>query len=226
MRPIAYITLVVAPLIAIALFLYVRKRNGSNFSRLLMISFAAGGTGILVLLAAEALSALIGLDNLASLKRILFYSFITVGGSSELGKFIVLRIFFVRRKEVAKTIDAITFSVMTALGFSFLALLLFALNVYNIRVNFPATLYAFIFVPANILFAVIMGFFAGMAKFLKAPVVYSLTGLTGAAFFHGIFNFCLLTADFKLLSLFSFGSTIIVLILAIKSAYGVQEMSD
>ena len=167
MRPIAYITLVVAPLIAIALFLYVRKRNGSNFSRLLMISFAAGGTGILVLLAAEALSALIGLDNLASLKRILFYSFITVGGSSELGKFIVLRIFFVRRKEVAKTIDAITFSVMTALGFSFLALLLFALNVYNIRVNFPATLYAFIFVPANILFAVIMGFFAGMAKFLQ-----------------------------------------------------------
>ena len=226
MRPIATITIGLAPLIAIFMYIYFRKRNDSGFSRLLLFSFLAGGAGVLVLLAAETISAWLGLSELLSLKRILFYSFITIGGSAEFGKFIILRYFILEKKEIRKPIDAITFSIMTALGFSTFALLFFSFNLFNIQAHFPSTLYAFIFVPANILFSVILGFFVGMAKFLNARIVYSLTGLIGAVFFHGIFNFCLLTSDFKLLSLFSFGSTVIVLILGLKAAFTVPEPSN
>ena len=226
MRPIAYFALAIAPLIAITMYIYFNKRNDSSFSRLLLFSFLAGGAGIVIMLIAEALSEKFGLNELGSLKRLLFFSFITVGGSSELGKWIVVRYFIMDKMAVRKPIDAITFSIMTALGFSSVALIFFTIGLFGIKEHFPPTLYAIIFVPANILFSVILGFFVGMAKFLKTHIVFSLTGLLGAAFFHGIFNFCLLTSDFKLLSLFSFGSTVIVFILALKAAYTVPEPSN
>ena len=226
MKPIAYFTLAIAPLIAIGMYLYFARHNEKGFIRILLFSFLAGGAGVLILLIAEALSQRLGLQELGSLKRLLFYAFITIGGSSELGKYIVVRYFIMGKKEIRKPIDAITFSIMTSLGFTTCALLFFLLNHAGIKDIFPSILYVWIFVPANILFSVILGFFLGMAKFLKARIVYSLTGLFCAAFFHGIFNFCLLTADYKLLSMFSFGSIVIVFILALKAAYTVPEPSN
>jgi len=226
MRPIAFFALGFAPLIAMIMYLYFRKRNDKEFSRLMVYSFLTGATGVVLLVAAELISAKLGLTQLSSLKRIIFYSFITIGGSAELGKFIVFRYLVINKQAIRKPIDAITFSTMTALGFSTIALVLYTLNLFTPQSHFPATLYPLIFVPANILFAVIMGFFVGMAKFVKGRIVFSLTGLLGAAFFHGIFNFCLLTNDFKLLSLFSFGSAVIVLILVIKAASTLPEASN
>jgi hypothetical protein len=135
------------------------------------------------------------------------------------------------KKENRKPIDTIIFSIMTAMGFSTLVLMLFATGLFNmqslnLQLPFPVTLYAFVYVFATILFSVIMGFFTGMARFLKGRFVYSLTGLLVAVFFHGIFNFCLLTNDFKLLSLFAFGSTVIVFFLTIKAANTEPEPSN
>jgi RsiW-degrading membrane proteinase PrsW (M82 family) len=223
MRPIAYMMAGVAPLIAIVIFIYFKNRNQGSYSRLLLRSFIAGSAGVLVLVAAEYLGMILGINNLRSLNRTLFYSFLTIGLSSELGKFIVFRYYVNPKEQISKPIDAITFSIMTSLGFSTLALILFIFNAFEIQTHFPVTLYTFVYVPASIMFAVIMGFFVGMAKFLKTRIVFSMTGLFGAAFFHGIFNFCMLTNDFKLLSLFSFGSTLIVLVLGMKAAFSKPE---
>jgi len=225
MRPIVFLTLGFAPIIALGMYLYFTNRHGKSFGMLLLKAFLAGAFGIVVLLAAELLSTILGLNELRNLKRVLFFSFITIAGGSELGKFIFYRYFIIPKNEVNKPLHGITFSIMTALGFSTVALVFFILNPFGTSAAFPATLYAFIFVPANILFSVIMGFFVGMSKFLKTRVVYSLTGLVGAAFFHGIFNFCMITQDFKLLSLFSFGSTVIVFILGMKAAFTEPEQS-
>jgi protease PrsW len=225
MRPITYFMAGVAPLLALLMYLYFSKRYHRDYGQLLFQSFIAGGAGVLVLLLAEFLSLKLGISTLRSLNRTLFFSFITIGGSSELGKFIVFRYFIIPKKQVARPIDAIMFAIMTSLGFSFIAMILFIFNVMGIQGNFPVTLYAFVFVPFSIMISVIMGFFVGMAKFLKTRFAFSLTGLFGAAFFHGIFNFCMLTNDFKLLSLFSFGSTMIVLVLGLKAAYSNPEPS-
>jgi RsiW-degrading membrane proteinase PrsW (M82 family) len=205
------------------MFFYFGQRYDKAYSRLLLKAFLAGAFGVIVLIAAETLSSLLGLNDIRSLKRTLFFSFITFSFSSELGKFILYRYYIIPNKIIDRPIHGITFSVMTALGFATFALVLFMIDPFGIQSRFPYTLYAFVMVPANIMFSVIMGFFVGMAKFMKARFVFSLTGLMGAAFFHGIFNFCMLTNDFKLLSLFSFGSTVIVFILGLKAAYTVPE---
>ena len=226
MRPVAYLMTGVAPLSALVMYIYLLKNHSRDFSKLLVKSYLAGTAGVLMLLVAEYISRKLGLSALQSLNRILFFSFITIGGSSELGKFILFRYYIIPKRKVDRPIDAIAFSIMTSLGFSSIAIILFVFNTFEIATLFPSTLYALVFVPANIIFSVIMGFFVGMAKFLKASIVFSLSGLFGAAFFHGIFNFCMLTNDFKLLSLFSFGSTLIVLILGLKAAYSKPEKSD
>ncbi|MFH1298029.1 MAG: PrsW family glutamic-type intramembrane protease [Bacteroidota bacterium] len=226
MRPLVYITLGFAPVIAGVLYYYFYRRNGKAFSLLLVNSFFLGMLGILILVAAQYLSSWLGLNELRNLKRTLFYSFVTVGFAAELGMYIIYRYLIIPKEIIDKPIHGITFSIMVALGFSTIRILLFILDPLGIRSLFPETLYAFVFVPANLIFAVIMGFYVGMAKFLKSRFVYNMTGLFAAAFFHGLFNFCLLTKDFKLLSLFAFGSTVIVFILGIKAAFTKPEPLD
>jgi RsiW-degrading membrane proteinase PrsW (M82 family) len=219
MRPLAYFTLIFAPVIAAGAYFYFSNRYDGAFRKLLVKAFLAGMLSVTVLLIAEYISTLLGLNELRSLKRTVFYSFITIAGSAELGKFLVFKYFILPEKVVDKPIHGITFSIMVALGFASAALFFFMIDPFGTRDMYPTTLYAFVFVPANLLFSVVMGFFLGMAKFLKVHVVYSLIALTGAAFFHGVFNFCLFTNDFKLLSLLAFGSTTIVFILALKAVY-------
>lgn len=226
MNPLVYTTLGFAPLVAAVMWFYFSRRTSKEFLALLVKSFLLGMLGILMLFAAEFVSSLLGLNELRNLKRTLFYSFVTVGFASELGMYIIYRYLIIPKDAVDKPIHGITFAIMVAMGFSTLRLVFFLLNPLGIRDLFPETLYMFVYVPANIIFAVIMGFYAGMAKFLKSRFVYNMTGLFAAAFFHGLFNFCLLTKDFKLLSLFAFGSVVIVFILGIKAAYTKPEPLD
>ncbi len=226
MRTIVYITLAFAPVITGMILFYFSRKYDRNFTSLMLKSFFLGMLGIIVLIAAQYISSLLGLNDLRTLKRILFYSFVTVGFGSELGMYIIFRYLIIPKEPINKPIHGITFSIMVALGFSTVRILLFIIDPLDIRSLFPQTLYPFIFVPANLIFAVIMGFFVGMAKFLKSQFVYNMTGLFAAIFFHGIFNFCLLTKDFKLLSLFAFGSMVIVFILGIKAALTKPEPLD
>jgi len=224
MRPIAFFTLAFAPVVALAMYFYLGRKYGKAFQKVLIQSFLAGLLGVSVLAAAKILSTLLGLNELRSLKRLMFYSFITVGFASELGKFILYRYYIIPKKVIDKPIHGITMSVMAALGFCTLALPGFMLNLFPTHPSFPVTLYTFVFVPANIMFAVVMGFFVGMGKFIKTYFMFTLTGLFGAAFFQGLFIFTLVTQDFKLLSLFAFGSTVIVFVLGIKAAVTEPEI--
>ncbi len=219
MRPFAYMTLLFAPVIAMGIYWYFRNQYDAAFRKLLIKSFIAGALVIIILIAVQYLSTILGLNDLRSLKRTLFYSFITIGFTCEFSKFLVLRYIVVPKKPVNKPIHAITFSIMIALGFVTTRLILFFVNPFFTQSLYPFTLYAFIAVPASIMFAVVLGFFIGMSKFTKTRFFYSFTGLMVASFFHGLYNFCLFTSDYKLLSLFAFGATIIVFILGLKAAY-------
>jgi RsiW-degrading membrane proteinase PrsW (M82 family) len=223
MRPIVYFTLSFAPVIMLVMYWYFSRRQSASYTGLLVRSYLLGAAGVSVLAAAVILSELLGLNDLRSLKRTLFFAFITAGFSSELGKFIVTRYLIIPKKQIDRPIDGITYSISSAMGFSTIALFLFMLEPFNIKVHYPFTLFAFIYAPANILFSVILGFFLGMGKFIKTRYSYSITGLLCAAFFHGLFTFCLITMDFKLLSLFAFGCTVIVFILGLKAAYTKPE---
>ena len=219
MRPITYSALAFAPILAGILVVYLTNRYNRNFGYLLMKSFFAGMLGVIVLILTLLIAHSLKLDEVRTLKRTLFYTFFIVGLSSELGKFIVFRYYVIPHSEIDRPIHAITFSVMTSLGFTSISMILFFTNFYEMQDLYKTGFYPFLIVPANLIFAVIMGFFVGMSRFLSVRFFYSIIGLFGAAFFHGLFKFCLVVHDFKLLSLFAFGSTLIVLVLVIKAAF-------
>jgi RsiW-degrading membrane proteinase PrsW (M82 family) len=176
-----------------------------------------------LLFLATALSDYLGISVLRNLKRTVFFAFITIATASELGKFIGFRYFIIRRSENISPSDTIALSISTSMGFSMVALFLYVFEVIKVEPTLPMGLFPLIYVPANLLFSVVMGFFIGMARFLKTHIVYSLTGLIVAIFFHGIFIFCLITRDYKLLSLFAFGSSMIITFLAMKAINTVPE---
>ncbi|MCX6279121.1 MAG: hypothetical protein NT004_13650 [Bacteroidetes bacterium] len=226
MQTLTYFTISFAPIIFLAMYLYIRKHRDRKFVSLMIRSMVAGVFSISVLALAIAISYELGISELRNLKRTLFFAFITIGGSAELGKFLVYRYIIMRDSVNVSPFDAIILSVCVALGYCTVALVGFALNFGNIQQSLPVTLFSFAFIPGSLIFSIVMGFFIGMARFLKTHIVFSLTSLIGAAFFHGIFIFCMVTRDYKLLSLFAFGSSVIVFILAMKAVFTVPEKSE
>lgn len=219
MQSILYLSLLVAPAISLGVYLNFLNKKETAFARLLFQSWTGGIFAAIFLIAASYISFQLGLSDLKNLKRIVFFSFVTLATSSEVAKFIVLRFFVLHKTAVDSPFRIILLSVMTTLGFSTAALGVFIFNLFNIRFHIPVTLYSLLFIPSNLIYAVLIGFFLGMARHLKVHFVYSLSGLLSAIFFHGIFNMCILTRDYKLLSLFAFGSTFIVFVLAMKAAF-------
>jgi RsiW-degrading membrane proteinase PrsW (M82 family) len=159
---------------------------------------------------------LFGLDILTNLRRIIFYSFVVTGLSSELGKFLILRYYSFTRASYNGPLDSIVYSTMISMGFAFMGnLQYFVFPLYaETEVDF---FYAYTSIPANLFFAVIMGFFVGMGKSRENKFVDSMTGLLGASFFHALYNFCFITRDYRLLLFLSIGAFVIVIMLYYKA---------
>jgi protease PrsW len=217
MNYITYIAAGIPPATALLFYLYLLLRNNKRFGILLIKSYFVGMIGSLVLLLSLYIANYLGMNTFVSLKRTLFFSFVFVGFGAELGKFIVFRFYILPKQEVDTPIHGITFSVMTALGFSTVSVLLFLFDLYESKPPYPTNMYLLLSAPSNIIFAIILGYFVGLGKFVESKFFYSLTGLAAASFFNGLFKFCLITHDYKLLNLFAFGSALIIVILIVRA---------
>lgn len=80
------------------------------------------------------------------------------------------------------------------------------------------TLFLYTYPLASITFGVVMGFFVGMGKMRKNRFIDNSTGLFAATFFHGLFYFCFITSDKRLLLFTTIGFLIITVTLIIKAA--------
>jgi protease PrsW len=217
METISYIALGIPPVSAIIFYLYLLLRNNKRFGFLLLKSYIAGAFAPLVLIFSLYLGRISGLNNFSHLFDTLLYAFAFLGFGSELGKFIVFRFYALNKPEVDTPIHAMAFSVMIALGFTTVTVLLFAYNLFDTNPPYPKNMYLLLSVPSNIIFAVVMGFFVGMSKFMESKFTYAVVGLLASSFFNGLFKFCLITHDYKLLNIFSFGAALVVMVLIIRA---------
>lgn len=213
----SYIALCSPPVIAIIFYTYLVLRNNKRFGFLLIKSYIAGAISTLVLIFSLYLGKVSGLITFSNLYDTLLYAFIFLGFGSELGKFIVYRFYIFSKPEVNTPIHSMAFSVMISLGFTTVAVLLFVFNLFDASPAYPKNMYLLLAAPSNIIFAVVMGFFVGMSKFIESKFSYALFGLLAASFFNGLFKFCLMTHDYKLLNIFAFGSALVVMVLIIKA---------
>jgi protease PrsW len=184
------LALALAPGIAIAFFIYWKDKYNREPRRYLVVCFLLGMLSTLPAIIIQK-SADPVLNNFFTSKTIYYYAafaYIVVGLSEELSKFLMLRWYAYPKKAFDEPMDGIVYSVMVSMGFATLENVLYVQQ-GGLQV---ALLRMFLSVPAHAAFAVLMGYYVGLAKFNKERSgILLVKGVLAAAFFHGSFDFFL-----------------------------------
>jgi protease PrsW len=218
------LALSVAPGIAISLFIYSRTRYRRESLRYLVIAFLLGMAATLPALILQFLSADVRDDSSRhSILSFAWYAFVVVAFSEEGSKFLVLRFYAYPKKAFHEPFDGILFAVMTGMGFATVE------NIEYVRQFGWSTGVNrfFLSVPAHASFAVLMGYYVGLAKFRPGrSVLLMRKGLLIAVLLHGSFDFFLFVQQSReatkyvstgILSFGAFASFYIAVRLALRS---------
>lgn len=202
--------LAVAPGIAIMLIIYALDQRNREPLGLLVRCFLLGVLSVALPLIVQTVAALKGWTPTGGgLLQTAIYAFLIVGLSEEGGKYLALRYFAYPKKAFDEPFDGIVYSVIIGMGFAT------AENISYVYQYGMATGWArmFISVPAHACFAVLMGYYTGLAKFIpqhRGTLLF--TGLFWAVVFHGAFDFFLFIGD----SIFQVLAALVCLFIAIR----------
>lgn len=183
------LALSMAPGIAICLFVYLKDKQSKEPVWLLLVSFLLGMLSTIPAVFIQMLSG-ISLESLSGkgYQQKAFFAFAVVGLSEELSKFVMIRLYAYRKKAFDDPFDGIVYAVMVGMGFATLE------NIGYVYQHGIATgvMRMFLSVPAHATFAVLMGYFLGLAKFNSGKRSwYMLQAIFWPVFFHGTFDFFL-----------------------------------
>jgi RsiW-degrading membrane proteinase PrsW (M82 family) len=183
------LALSIAPGIAISLYIFLKDRFNREPHLNLLICFLLGCLSIIPaiiiqLLTTKPVEQLMG-DGIFYTA---VFAYLIVGLSEEWSKYIMLRSYAYPKKSFDEPFDGIVYSVMIGMGFATVENILYVQQ-HGLG---TAILRMFLSVPAHATFAVLMGYFAGKAKFKpERRRFYLFTGIFWAAFFHGTYDFFL-----------------------------------
>ncbi len=207
MNYLIYFSILLPVLIALLIYFFLEGSVQRWPFNLLLRAFIWGLLSIIPVIIVQLVADMFGLDHLTNLRRVIFYALAVMAFFSELSKFFFLKFFYFPRKDFKTPIDGIIFSVIIAMGFATMNNILTFINIPNLSVN---AINAWTAGPANIIFGILLGFFVGLGKMRNMRFIDTMTGLAGAVFFHALYDFCLLTKDYKLLIAFFIGAIIVV----------------
>lgn len=183
------LALSIAPGIAISLYIFLKDRFNREPHLNLLICFLLGCLSIIPaiiiqLLTTKPVEQLMG----EGIFYTAVFAYLIVGLSEEWSKYIMLRSYAYPRKSFDEPFDGIVYSVMIGMGFATVENILYVQQ-HGLG---TAVVRMFLSVPAHATFAVLMGYFAGKAKFKpERRKFYLFTGIFWAAFFHGTYDFFL-----------------------------------
>lgn len=200
------ILLAIVPGILIAIYIYHLDKYEKEPGWPLLICFALGMLITLPALKIEEWAEHHGFDYNGNMLLTLVFAFVAVALTEEVLKFIVLLAFPFRQSFFNEPMDGIIYSVMIGMGFATLENILYALDF-----GWGTTIMrAFTAVPAHGIFAVMMGYYVGLAKFnQKNRVKLILIGLGLAVAIHGTYDFFILQEAYEWLMLLAVVTLII-----------------
>ncbi|MCF6182195.1 PrsW family glutamic-type intramembrane protease [Lutibacter sp.] len=206
-----------APVIAVIIFIYIKDKYEKEPKLLLFYSFLLGA--IASILISSILYYLYDVllphpDKLNVFHQFL-KAFLMVGLVEEFSKYIIVRYYAQPKKDFNEPFDGIIYAVMVSMGFAFVENVLYVFE-GGIKVAFLRALTA---IPAHAVFAIIMGYFMGIAKFSNHKTKWNLIGLSLAILFHGSYDFFLFInfiPGFSIGAFISLGAGIILARKAIK----------
>lgn len=180
------VCIAVLPGIALALAMYIRDHHEPEPLGLLALAFGLGIAAFLVSLIPESVLRIFIEDAGNILESRALHAFGTIALAEELCKFVVVRYILYPNPNFNEPLDGIVYSVMTGLGFATMENLVY---VYRDGMD-SGLLRMFTAVPAHAAFAVVMGYFLGIARFTdKHESAYVLLAILSAVFLHGLYDY-------------------------------------
>ncbi len=214
------LSLAIAPGVAIALYVYLRDKYEKEPLSLLLKSFFAG----FVVIVPAAMIELWFKQTFVlsgSIGSIALNNFVFIGLTEELAKFICLYVVAYSKPDFNEPFDGITYAVMVSMGFATSENILYVMD-GGLHV---AIMRIFTAVPAHASFAMLMGYFVGLAKFKKNARGYLFLGIVTATVFHGAYDFFLSIESMELVALGAFASLAMGIRLSFKAMRILNENS-
>lgn len=184
MPPPGVIVAIIAFLIAASILAYLRIRFVEAPLGIFVIVFLLGAVWSGVSLLTDKISYAYQILPANRLRETAFYSLVMAGGVRETGKFLILMLLLYGRNTFRNSTDGIVFAIVIAFGFttgfSLLSELFSPVEMEPLR--------AALMLPANMITAIVLGFFTGLAKQRGNTTIDALTGLAAAIFFHAIYE--------------------------------------
>ncbi|MBU0487334.1 MAG: PrsW family intramembrane metalloprotease [Bacteroidetes bacterium] len=213
METLTLIGLAIAPALAIILFVYSRDKYEKEPRWVLFWAFVLG---MISIIPAAFFESCFSSDFLNPVDTFIYAVFV-VGLAEEGSKFFFLRIHAYRKKAFNEPFDGIMYAVMVSMGFATFENVLYVLS-GGIEV---AWLRMFTAVPAHAAFGIIMGYYAGKAKFGKNKFGTLLWGVFLAMLIHGLYDFFLFQQNWPGLSILAF----VVLLIGIRLSFVAMRKS-
>jgi RsiW-degrading membrane proteinase PrsW (M82 family) len=213
--------LALAPGLAIIIYIYQADKYEKEPKSALLGAFLSGVFSIIPAVALGELFDWMGFSDDYTTSSTFLYAFITVAFSEEFSKYWVFKKWSYSQYYFDEPYDGIIYAVMVSMGFATLENLLYVQELgFSVGV-----LRMFTAVPAHATFGVLMGYFAGIAKFKNDSFLFRIIGLMLAILFHGAYDFFLMVKNYEWMFLGAFISLIIAIKLSQKAIQLHQERS-
>jgi protease PrsW len=183
------LALAIAPGIAICLFIYFKDKYNKEPRKYLMLSFLLGILSTIPAIFIEVYGGKV-LDQYMTAGYVYtaISAYLVVAFTEEICKFAMVRIFDYPRKAFDDPFDGIIYTVMVGMGFATLENIFYVMQ-HGYVVGIMRLLFS---VPGHATFAVIMGYYIGLAKFKgRNSFWYMFLGVFWATVFHGTYDYFL-----------------------------------
>ncbi|MBC9930308.1 PrsW family intramembrane metalloprotease [Chitinophaga qingshengii] len=207
------LALAVAPGLAICLLMFIIDKYDPEPVGLLIKSFLLGMVCVIMPLAFQLLASVFGFREAnENLFDTAFFAFGIVGLSEETAKFLVLRLYAYPKKAFNEPLDGIVYAVMIGMGFATLENIAYV-GQFGLGTGVARM---FLSVPAHATFAILMGYYVGLAKFIpEQRDALLFKGVMTAVFFHGAFDFFLFSGN----NILALGAAVFTLVIAARLSY-------
>ena len=211
------IALAIAPGLAICVYILYRDVYNREPAINMIMSFVLG---IVVIVPAITVETAVSRYLTNSVVSIILGAFLGVALVEESSKFLILRFYSFTRRSFDEPLDGIVYSVLISMGFATVENIFYSYE-HGLSVAF---LRMFTSVPAHATFAIIMGYYAGKAKFEHAQRRQLMAkGVLGSTAIHGSFDTFLLLGENAWIK--QYVSELILFALAITSLYVAVTLS-
>jgi RsiW-degrading membrane proteinase PrsW (M82 family) len=192
------IVIALAPVLIIAVYIYIRDKYEREPVRLLLVSLVVGGIITIPVVFVEGIISGYGKD-LYGLPSAAWNAFVVAAFTEELFKFCGLFLLIWHNRQFNEKFDGIVYACFIALGFAGIENILYVTDggmSVGITRAFTAT-------PAHALFGVVMGYQFGLARFYPKERWWRLfLAFLMPFLLHGIYDFILMSGYPYLLVIF------------------------